>query len=587
MVIDYIGDKIMHSLRSKINLKIFFDLLFGFISIIILLFYEVYYFKFFVDDAYISLHYAQNLANYGKIFFNKEGQPVEAYSNFLWILIASIFVKLNLDPMMSMKIFGIILSIGNLFLIYNLSKFFSKNKKRNIFPVFFTCIIPYYGIWAIAGLETQLYILNILIISSCIFSIFSKQKIRIKTTFLFLSIGLLGVCFTRIEGIFIYLICQIFLLFNLISHKSSFNRTFNINNKLIFNIFLIIFVGFIYLIYSIWRISYFGNLFPLSFYMKSSDLNAIKYNFNNDFMDLYPYISLFIIISFFKLFSELIFLKKKIILSRSFLFSLIFFIFFIALLTGDWMLGFRFYLPAIILLFIYSSSLFFFFDNNIKFNLKNFLSSFRKLLYSSKKKDISKLKLKAMIKHQNIQKMFIYLNQINGKFIIFGLISLGLFTPFLTDDLGRGKQDSSQLNFYYFRMQKNIQVGLWINKYYPNSTIAIDDFAGTVPFFSKCDIYEFRFILTDRHVVFNQTLREDHMLLLRYILGLKPDFFYDVDGISLIEKELRTSTEFMNNYQLIISGLYIRNDIELNQDSLENLPEFHMQYIWKPFLNEY
>ncbi len=98
--------------NRKLNSKILIDIILGSISIFILLYYELYYFDFF--DAYISFHYSQNLAKNGSIFFNKEGKPVEAYSNFLWIIIASLFIKLNFDPLISMKIFGLVLSIVNL-----------------------------------------------------------------------------------------------------------------------------------------------------------------------------------------------------------------------------------------------------------------------------------------------------------------------------------------------------------------------------------------------------------------------------------------------------------------------------------------
>lgn len=147
----------------KINQKIMIDIVLGSISIIILLFYEFYYFDFFIDDAYISFRYSRNFATYGSIFFNKEGEPVEAYSNFLWIIISSLFIKFNFDPLVSMKIFSMILSIINLFFIYQISSFFNKEGKRSIVPVIFTSIFPYYGICAIMGLETQLYILFILI----------------------------------------------------------------------------------------------------------------------------------------------------------------------------------------------------------------------------------------------------------------------------------------------------------------------------------------------------------------------------------------------------------------------------------------
>ncbi|MFW9989042.1 MAG: hypothetical protein ACFFC3_10325 [Candidatus Odinarchaeota archaeon] len=466
-----------------------------------------------------------------------------------------------------------------------MSKYFNRKKRTNIFPVFFICILPFYGIWAIAGLETQLYVFGILIVSNCFLYILSKKEYRLNFVFIILILGFIGVYFTRIEGIFIYLICQSFLLFDLIFHRDSDHQILRINrSKLYFNILLILTVGGTYLIYTFWRILYFGDLFPQSYYMKSSDLDAFLPNFSHDLKEFFVYIIPFLVISIFKLLYEIILFRKEIFISRSFLFSVIIFTFFIAILTGDWMLGFRFYLPGIIFLLIYASYQFFN-SNNPQINLNKTRELIGKsLIYFKKKKKITKNNMKSVLKQCNFKKRIIFLNQIHTKLLLFFFSMIFLYAPIITDDLGNGKQDSSSLNFYYYRMQKNIQVGLWINKYYPNSTIAIDDFAGTVSYFTECDIYEFRYILTDRNLVFNQTLREDPSLRIEYILSLKTDFFYDVDGISYSEKVLRNHPEFQENYVKILPGLYIIDDIELSQESLDDLPEYQNQVIWKPLI---
>lgn len=578
--------------NRKLNSKILIDIILGTISIFILLYYELYYFDFFIDDAYISFHYSQNLAKNGSIFFNKEGKPVEAYSNFLWMIIASLFIKLNFDPLISMKIFGMILSIINLLQIYHIPKYFNKDKRCNIIPVFFTAILPFYGIWAIAGLETQLYIFFILIsIGSFLHLHIEELEFKKKrTAFIFLIIGFIGSALTRIEGIFIYLISQLFLAFGLLKYGQKRSPSKEKHEKLFLNLILILIVGGIYFIYTLWRILYFGEIFPHTFHIKASNPLRLLYNFANDFMKLFPYICLFIIIAVIKLIFELKFLGKRIVFTRIYLFSIVFFIFFIAILTGDWMIGFRLYLPGLLIIFIYCSEPLFNYSSrkinrkliwNKIFNEFNFLN---KKIQKLRNKFRLNIGIRTILNKKDLRENIIFLSFSQVKITVLGIVGLFLFSPIILDSFGRFNQNSSWLNFYYFRMQKNIQIGSWIDKYYPNSTIVIDDFAGTISFFSKCDIYELGYILTDKNVVENQSLQVNYTLRVNYVLNIRPDFFYDVDGIQIWEQELKNREEFKDNYIRIYKGLYVRSDVELSEESLLNLPILEYQYKWKPFL---
>ena len=42
------------------------------------------------DDSYISFRYAENLANGHGLRFNTNEQPVEGFSNLLWILVCAV-----------------------------------------------------------------------------------------------------------------------------------------------------------------------------------------------------------------------------------------------------------------------------------------------------------------------------------------------------------------------------------------------------------------------------------------------------------------------------------------------------------------
>ncbi|KPJ64637.1 hypothetical protein AMJ44_12375, partial [candidate division WOR-1 bacterium DG_54_3] len=48
------------------------------------------------DDAFISFRYVRNFVNGDGLVFNP-GERVEGYTNFFWILLLSLFLKLGFD----------------------------------------------------------------------------------------------------------------------------------------------------------------------------------------------------------------------------------------------------------------------------------------------------------------------------------------------------------------------------------------------------------------------------------------------------------------------------------------------------------
>lgn len=57
------------------------------------------------DDAFISLRYARNLLGGHGLAFNP-GEPVEGYTNFLWVILAVPALVLRLDPVVWLKVLG-------------------------------------------------------------------------------------------------------------------------------------------------------------------------------------------------------------------------------------------------------------------------------------------------------------------------------------------------------------------------------------------------------------------------------------------------------------------------------------------------
>ena len=87
-----------------------------------------YVFPFAIDDAYISLRYAENWANgYGPVF--NPGERVEGYTNFLLVAVEMLLFKLGLEGLLPVKIFSILCGIALLGIVEH----FTWKRHRSIF----------------------------------------------------------------------------------------------------------------------------------------------------------------------------------------------------------------------------------------------------------------------------------------------------------------------------------------------------------------------------------------------------------------------------------------------------------------------
>jgi arabinofuranosyltransferase len=128
------------------------------LPVVIFLLMVTYVFPFAIDDAYISLRYAENWANgYGPVF--NTGERVEGYTNFLLVVIEMLLFKLGLEGLFPVKIFSILCGIALLGIV----ELFTWKRYRSIFLA--TCAGLLVGtssplaFWAVGGLETTLFTL--------------------------------------------------------------------------------------------------------------------------------------------------------------------------------------------------------------------------------------------------------------------------------------------------------------------------------------------------------------------------------------------------------------------------------------------
>jgi len=226
-------------------------------SLITVLFFSWFFFHFTMDDAYISYRYSENLINGGGLTWNAGEDPVEGYSNFLWIIIAAVVMKIGIPVVSGMKFFGIILALLNLGLIYKIAYQITKNELWSSVAVIFTALTPAWGFWAVGGLENHLFMFFLYL---GIFLLFNQFKERTQPYF---AIPFAFAAMTRHEGAVIYVATLFFLLLAYTKFKPSIKK-----DDAIYWCKAALLFGIIYTPYFIWRVQYYGYFFPNTYYIK-------------------------------------------------------------------------------------------------------------------------------------------------------------------------------------------------------------------------------------------------------------------------------------------------------------------------------
>ena len=209
--------------------------------ILLFLFQCALFFNFQVDDSYISFRYSKNLIDYGVWNWNSVGENVEAYTSFIYTILAIIPHYFNIQPIVFFRILGIIFIT---FPVYFILK--ERSLIKSIIPLFFIIINPLIYIHSFSGLETPLFILLIFLLYYHL-NKYNEGKIS-KTIYLILLLLPL----TRPEGAIFTL--SIVLI-------SFLRKDYNLKYTLI--------LFFSCIVYFILRYKFFGYLFPNTFYVKS------------------------------------------------------------------------------------------------------------------------------------------------------------------------------------------------------------------------------------------------------------------------------------------------------------------------------
>jgi len=306
-------------------------------AIVLILLLHTNYLRFVCDDAFISFRYAKNFVEGHGLVYNI-GERVEGYSNFLWTLLLSLFIKMGLDPVVMSQILGVLFSLATVFLLLRLNRrlYPEENLFNYLAPLFLACCGAY-AAWSTGGLETSFFTFLVLL-GSFFFILGIDQPKHFAYSGMVFSL----VCMTRLDGLVFVSITFVLLLYLLVIKKMVEVKSLSLWT---FS-FLIPF-----LLYFFWRWSYYGKLFPNTFYIKVAGASY----YHQGFVYLLDFVERFWI---WLMVIPLLFLGKGIKLNTNlkivvFYFTSMILVFscYVVYVGGDFMDMFRFFVPILPLFF--------------------------------------------------------------------------------------------------------------------------------------------------------------------------------------------------------------------------------------------
>lgn len=220
--------------------------------------------EFTVDDSYITFRYSKNLAEgLGLVWNSGSTDPVEGYTNFLWMLLMVVPHAFSWPPELFAKLLGMVALLASCAILFQYTRYKMGQPRSGIAALLPMVILPSSYFHAVSGLETVLYALLLLVLFIIgLESITDREKLSSKFVMFVPAIVLLA-GLTRPEGL---LPGSIVLLVILISLNGI--------QRVRFAGYITAFLVLPGLVYFIWRYYYFGWLMPNTFYVKFGSLDV-------------------------------------------------------------------------------------------------------------------------------------------------------------------------------------------------------------------------------------------------------------------------------------------------------------------------
>lgn len=209
-----------------------------------------------MDDAFISFRYAVNWTRGLGLVYNP-GERVEGYTNFLWVILLAICVRLGIEITLASKALALLSAVGTIaiLLLFQVDVL-SPNRRDLITQIFPSLLFASMGSQAryvVSGMETLLF--------TCLLSLAVYVHLCKSRPFL-AGLVFAFLAMTRPEGVLYFGLALLYQMIGASSLKSVLR-------------FVGAFVG-LYGIYFLWRYVYYGYPFPNTFYAKVGGLYWVR-----------------------------------------------------------------------------------------------------------------------------------------------------------------------------------------------------------------------------------------------------------------------------------------------------------------------
>ena len=219
--------------------------------------------RFIQDDAFISFRYARNLVEGNGLVWNP-GERVEGYTNFLWTVMIAGGMKLGLDPVVFTQILGLICFALTLIFTHKLARLL-VSPNWALLTMLLLGTNYSFSAYATGGLETQLQALIFTVTMYLLFGVMREErKYSIMAIIsLLLSAGLL----TRLDSAILAAVVIPIIVYQLLKEKSGMQV------KVAKELLLVIPLVAIISIWFAWKLSYYGDILPNTYYAKAAGVS--------------------------------------------------------------------------------------------------------------------------------------------------------------------------------------------------------------------------------------------------------------------------------------------------------------------------
>lgn len=239
----------------------------------IILYYYCKSFSFIQDDSFITYRYVKNFTEGSGLVFNI-GERVEGYTCFLWVIVLSLVKKLGFNFISASQTIGMISSMLTLMVTFLISsKIFPKGKDTfynlsfSLAAVIMLAANGSLAYWSVSGMETGLF--GFLLTLGVYLYLKENKNSGGQSVFPFSSLVFLLASLTRPEGNLIFALTVLHKIIITIKAQPTEGES---KSKLLLSKNNLLWLG-IYIIpaaaYMAWRYSYYGYLFPNTFYAKT------------------------------------------------------------------------------------------------------------------------------------------------------------------------------------------------------------------------------------------------------------------------------------------------------------------------------